>query len=60
MSKSGGQGVTVRRAGVAIRKLVCYFPRLVAGQAGVWETMEGHWEWISLAERHPRGRMWWM
>ena len=59
MNISGGQEVTVRKAGVAIRKLGCCIPRLVAGQARGCETMEGDWEWISLAEQHPRGRRWW-
>ena len=61
MNISGGQEVAVRKAGLAIRKLGCYIQRLVAGhwQAGVWETMEGDWEWMSLGEKHPEGRKWW-
>ena len=59
MNISGGQEVTVRKAGLAIWKLGRYFQRVGAGQVGVWGTMEGHWERKSLVEQHPRGRKWW-
>jgi hypothetical protein len=53
MNISGGQEVTVRKAGLAIWKHGRYFQRVVAGQAEVWETVEGHWERKSLVEQHP-------